>query len=420
MCAARAVAVDAAGDVVTCCGRGSLRRTDGRGARRAVSTIRGTPHHLVPARLTFPREQAPRVPDVPSRSRLPSRPHDQRRRRRRGSSASRRVARTGSLCAPASASRVGSRCPKWRRTIASPGRAVSTVHRRASRRKDLIEDHLLHPGVPRHVWARRRAERARRSARCSTDDTELARRSARSREVGRWRRAGSTFGRRMAIDGVIYDLMPLSHLRSRDDGARSRVTMAHLVEAIVDSIEQRPYSGPVYDLEVDRAAQLRGERRARAQQHLQIPRRGHPQHPRVRAGVPRRHGDHARAELPVDADDPRRGERGHREQPRVASRRTSGPIRASAIRSCATTPTTRATRRSGSRTRSRCCTTRTIAGGATSPSSTARTRRAACSKSTSCASASRTRCSAAPASTTGVRSRTRSRTCGRSRTRPTR
>ena len=75
-----------------------------------------------------------------------------------------------------------------------------------------------------------------------------------------------------------------------------------------------------------RAERDRAEARSRAPQRLRggrrgsvdlpLPRRGHPQHPRVRAGVPRRHGDHARAELPVDADDPRRGQRGDREQRR--------------------------------------------------------------------------------------------------------
>ena len=55
----------------------------------------------------------------------------------------------------------------------------------------------------------------------------------------------------MAIGGVIYDLMPLSHLYPGmtvlvrgDDGA--------LIPTIVDSVEHVSYSGPVYDLEVDR------------------------------------------------------------------------------------------------------------------------------------------------------------------------
>ena len=51
------------------------------------------------------------------------------------------------------------------------------------------------------------------------------------------------------------------------------------------------------------------------QSHLPVPRRRHPQHPRVRGRLPRRHGDRARAELPVDPDDPRRRQRGHRQQP---------------------------------------------------------------------------------------------------------
>ena len=45
--------------------------------RAGGHTVRGTPHHLVPARLTLPAA-APRVPDVSSRPRLPRRPHDQR------------------------------------------------------------------------------------------------------------------------------------------------------------------------------------------------------------------------------------------------------------------------------------------------------------------------------------------------------
>ncbi len=50
---------------------------------------------------------------------------------------------------------------------------------------------------------------------------------------------------------------------------------------------------------------------------LWLPRRRDPQHPRLREGLRRRAGD-ARAELPLDADDPRRLERGHRPQPRSA------------------------------------------------------------------------------------------------------
>ena len=42
---------------------------------------------------------------------------------------------------------------------------------------------------------------------------------------------------------------------------------------------------------------------------LRLPRRQHPQHPGLRAGLPERAHDHARAELPLDADDPDRRQR---------------------------------------------------------------------------------------------------------------
>ena len=104
-------------------------------------------------------------------------------------------------------------------------------------------------------------------------------------------------------------------------------------------------------------AHLRGRRRARPQQHLPLSGRRHPQHPRVRGGVPRRHGDRARAELPLDPDHPRRRQRGHRQQPRAQAEGAVDRRRATARPSCATTPTTRATRASGWPTRSRTCTT---------------------------------------------------------------
>ena len=52
---------------------------------------------------------------------------------------------------------------------------------------------------------------------------------------------------------------------------------------------------------------------------LRLARRGRGQHPRVRAPLPGREGGQARGELPLDAGDPRRGERRHRAQ-RSASR----------------------------------------------------------------------------------------------------
>ena len=74
---------------------------------------------------------------------------------------------------------------------------------------------------------------------------------------------------------------------------------------------------------VPAAAAARGRARERLRRRrpgpvdLRVPRRRHPQHPRVRARLPRRADDPARAELPLDEHDPPRRERRHREQPRA-------------------------------------------------------------------------------------------------------
>ena len=76
---------------------------------------------------------------------------------------------------------------------------------------------------------------------------------------------------------------------------------------------------------------LRGRRRRPVD--LRLARRRRPQHPRLRGRLPGRHGRQARAELPLDADDPERGQRGDRQQPLAqgqdalerARRRRSGP-----------------------------------------------------------------------------------------------
>ena len=67
---------------------------------------------------------------------------------------------------------------------------------------------------------------------------------------------------------------------------------------------------------------LRGRRRRPVD--LRLPRRRHPQHPRLRERLPGRRGRQARAELPLDADDPQRVERGDRQQPRSARTSRSG------------------------------------------------------------------------------------------------
>ena len=73
----------------------------------------------------------------------------------------------------------------------------------------------------------------------------------------------------------------------------------------------QPRPVPVAPAAGGRAAEPDG-RRGRRSVDLRLPRRRHPQHPRVRGHVPGRPRGQARAELPLDADDPRRGQRGDR------------------------------------------------------------------------------------------------------------
>ena len=115
----------------------------------------------------------------------------------------------------------------------------------------------------------------------------------------------------------------------------------------------------------------------------------------VRGGVPRRDGDHPRAELPVEPEHPRRRQRGDRQQrgappeaavDRAGRRRAHHPL-----------PRRRRARRGArsSCTRSRASPRPKGSGSATSRSSTAPTRRAAWSRKRSCAPACRTASSAA-------------------------
>ena len=62
-----------------------------------------------------------------------------------------------------------------------------------------------------------------------------------------------------------------------------------------------------------------------AQSIYALPRRRHPQHPRLPGRLPGRARRQARAELPLDADDPRRRQRGDRPQPRADGARRCGP-----------------------------------------------------------------------------------------------
>ena len=142
---------------------------------------------------------------------------------------------------------------------------------------------------------------------------------------------------------------------------------------------------------------------------LRLPRRRHPQHPRLPGRLPGREGRPARAELPLDADDPRRGQRGHHAQPRAHGQDAVDRPRRRATRSRSASSTTSTPRPATSSARSSGSSTR-ASRGPSSPSSTARTRSPGSSRTRSCAARSATRSSAARSSTSARRSRTRSPT----------
>ena len=123
---------------------------------------------------------------------------------------------------------------------------------------------------------------------------------------------------------------------------------------------------------------------------LLVPRRRHPQHPRVRARLLRRDHGPAGAELPLDADDPRRRERADRPQREPegqapVDRRRDGASRSSSPSSTTSTPrpATSPRRSTGWSRRGRRATG--------SRSSTGSTPRAGCSRTRWCGSRSPTR-----------------------------
>ena len=94
-------------------------------------------------------------------------------------------------------------------------------------------------------------------------------------------------------------------------------------------------------------------RRRRRPEHLLLARRRPTQHPRLRDRLPRREGRQARAELPLDPDDPRRGPRRRLPQRRAQGQEALDRSRRRAPRSPCSTPTTSTRRPSSSRARSR-------------------------------------------------------------------
>ena len=89
-----------------------------------------------------------------------------------------------------------------------------------------------------------------------------------------------------------------------------------------------------------------------------VPRGRHPQHPRVRGRLPRRARGPARAELPLDPEDPRRRQRGDRATTAAGSRRSCGRSSGRATRSRSASSRTSTPRRGTSPGRSCGCSTR--------------------------------------------------------------
>ena len=138
-----------------------------------------------------------------------------------------------------------------------------------------------------------------------------------------------------------------------------------------------------------------------------LPRSRHREHPRLRAGLPRCPGRQARAELPLDADDPQRVQRRSSRTTGSARTSSSGRTSARAIRFTSASSRT-STRRRGSWCRRSSGSSRRASRVTRSRSSTGPTPRAVCSRTCWSATGSAIRSSAARASTSAPRSRTRS------------
>ncbi len=191
-------------------------------------SVRGTPHHLIPARLTFPRgkhlvylmyraDRGYRVGRTPTSEDIAwiVPPSEQ-------------LARQRPLRGPSGASS-HMEC------------SIDEVEA-----KDLLERNLLHREFP-HVWP----TDVGAFVEVTMFEGDASYREALDLAKTVAGAGGLDLRRRMAVAGEIYDLVPLSHLHP---GMTVLVQGSNgdLVEAIVESTDRFEYSGRVYDLEVDR------------------------------------------------------------------------------------------------------------------------------------------------------------------------
>ena len=110
-------------------------------------------------------------------------------------------------------------------------------------------------------------------------------------------------------DGLRRPALPHRQRAASCSRRCARATSATFRHVLVDEYQDTNHAQyRLLQLLAGRAPEPDGRRRRRAVD-LRLPRRRHPQHPRLPGRLPRRDGRQARAELPLDADDPRRRQR---------------------------------------------------------------------------------------------------------------
>ena len=228
----------------------------------------------------------------------------------------------GAAGRPAGAGDVGDDLPLGLRAHAARRRRAARLH---ARLHDLRRAGLAAAGQELHRGARHRPQ-AVPGARDPPPDLGRQERAARRRGLPAQGRQLLRADRRRRLrplraaparrerDGLRRPAVPLREpVRAVRGGARPLPALVPpRARRRVPGHQPRPV--PLAAAARRGAPQPRGGRRRRPVD-LPLPRRRHPQHPRLRGPLPRRDGRQARAELPLDADDPERLQRGHLEQP---------------------------------------------------------------------------------------------------------
>ena len=291
---------------------------------------------------------------APGRDRLRSAQRSSRSRSR-----TRRPARCGIACARCSA-RAPMRCGSARSTRPAHGSCASTATCVGLTRSFVIFDD---DDQMKLVEQAAEGDRARRSGLDAHDPVAV-----RSREESRRRSASRS--RPASFDDVVEKIYPLYQKQLAKENAvdfndlllkmlalfkheaTRRILEVRFSHVLVDEFQDTNLR-PVQP----RAAVRRGDaqpdrRRRRRSVDLRVARCRAAQPARFRSRLPRCDGDQARAQLPLDPDDPRRRERDHPPQPRSPREGAVDRSSRAAIRSRSIRRATSAARRTSSRNRS--------------------------------------------------------------------